>query len=94
MEDVGQDAASGISSPPREGLLAALLAEGDVDPAREEVLGVPRALAVAQQHEPVRRTCHARSLFSVGRGRPARSQTLTGCSPVTMKISRRAIDTA
>src|SRR5215212_1098911 len=53
MDDVGQD--PGIAELPTtaQRLGTALVGERDVDPAGEEVLGVPDALAVAEQDDGV-----------------------------------------
>ena len=54
VHDVGSQAGVLQLLPAALGLGPALVAQGYVDPAGEEVLGVPDALAVAQQDEGVR----------------------------------------
>ena len=66
----GSRPASVSSSPPRDRLGAALVGEVDVDPAGEQVLGVPVALAVAEQDQgvvPSWRQALPRSGSAVGR---------------------------
>ena len=58
MHDVGQDAGLREERATALGLLDALLREGHVDPAGEEVLGIPLALAVAEQHKGVGHGLH------------------------------------
>ncbi len=58
VDDVGLDPGVAQLLPAAERLGPALLGEGHVDPAREEVLGVPDALAVAEQDQGV---CHVSS---------------------------------
>ncbi len=54
VHDVGQQPGLAQLHPAGDGLVAALVGEGYVDPAGEEVLGVPVALAVPEQDQRVR----------------------------------------
>src|SRR5690625_279413 len=53
VDDIGPDAGLLHQLAAGDGLGLALLGEGHIDPAGEQVLGVPIALAVAEQHECV-----------------------------------------
>ncbi len=53
VHDVGEDAGLAEELTPADRLGAALVGQRDVDPAGEEVLGVPLALTVAEQDEGV-----------------------------------------
>ena len=73
----GSRPASRSSSPPRTASAAALVGEVDVDPAGEEVLGVPLALAVAEQDQRVGHGGRRHCWGSAGRRRLARRRAPT-----------------
>ena len=77
MDDVGEDPCVAELLATAQGLGAALVGEGDVDPAGEEVLGVPLALAVAEEDQRVGRVSSSEALGDevprAWRWRPARS---------------------
>src|SRR5690606_13368647 len=66
VHDVGEQPLLAHQLAAADGLLAALLGQGHVHPAGEEVLGVPVALAVAQQDQGR----HGRPFSSVGGSGP------------------------
>src|SRR5699024_10494037 len=72
VDDVGEDAGVAQLLAATQGLRAALLGQVDVDPAGEEVLGVPQALAVAEQDE---RVGHGSSVSSTTRSARWASRT-------------------
>ena len=93
VHDIGEDAGLLHEVAALRGLLASLLGEGDVHPAGEQVLRVPVALAVAEQHECVghghslrgpRPAVHSVAIGGHGRGRiPTRptGARRRGCRP-------------
>ena len=85
VDDVGQEAGLDEQLPAAHGLAAALVGQVDVDPAGEEVLGVPLALAVAEQDERV----VTRSLPAVA-GRPRRLRPGSTGSQESASSGRRA----
>src|SRR5690606_34637751 len=70
VHDVGRDAGLGEELTAALRLLGPLLRQGDVHPAGEQVLGVPFALAVAEQHEGVGHGSILPHRPAPGHGRP------------------------